>query len=64
MKEFNLSDKIIGTSGWMMKTKDVKEFIKLLKCIFIENSNFWELPEEMITSLFKKINKLAGKELI
>jgi len=58
MKEFNLSDKIIGgdilsDSSKVIDIEDVKEFIRLLKC----NSDFDDVDREFI-------DKLAGDKLV
>ncbi len=59
--EFNLSEKTMGTSGWVIKTKDVKEFIKLLK---EECKIDWDKGNFVLFDVNKRIDKLAGKELI
>ena len=62
--EFNLSEKEVGNpkalDEHVYKSKDVKEFIKLLK-EEIENEEFTYTDD--LDRLFPIIDKLAGKEL-
>lgn len=57
MKEFNLSDKIVGFDR-VIFDKDVKEFIRLLKKKLYDKMCY---KQEWI---FEDINKLAGEKLI
>ena len=67
-KEFNLSEKgCKGKWNYYFHEKDIKEFIKILKEEIdeIEYGNIEELAAETINnSIKKRIDKLAGKELI
>ena len=63
-KEFNLSEKIEGSSkeyfqeGWI-KTKDIKEFVRLLKITGKHNYTLKKVSKE----LNRVIDKLAGDKL-
>jgi len=60
---FNLSEKIlisgVRTDPDYLLSKDVKEFIKLLKDHV--RKNYWKSPSKV--SILEEIDKLAGDEL-
>jgi len=60
MTDFNLSSKICKQDGYMdaLETKDVKEFIRLLK----DTGHLKNCDGCM--NIMNKIDKLAGEELI
>jgi len=61
-EEFNLSEKAYR-EGTCLLTEDVKEFIKRLKDMISKYHGFNNRTRSRL-SIIKRIDKLAGKELI
>ena len=60
MSEFNLSDRGVPIKAVYFGS-DVKEFIKRLKKLLFDGDYY---GDRSFTDLFKKIDKLAGEDLI
>jgi len=67
MTEFNLSEKIMKGGNYdydgssLIFTKDVKEFIRLLKQSFVD----FEIANGFsIVPLYKRLNELAGEKFL